>query len=293
MENAKKYGICVIGQSGDFNPADKKLYALRDVTATVKSIPLITSSIMSKKLAAGAHNIVLDVTVGSGAFISDPAEAKILAEKMVSIGKAAGRNIAAVMTNMNAPLGKNVGNSLEVIEAVEILRGKGPSDLREVCVALAGEMVTLFSGKSAEECHALCEKALDDGSAYAKFIDMVKAQGGDVSYIENTDKFPKAAYSTEVRAEADGFISAMQTAEIGTSSVILGAGREKKGDSIDFAAGLEVLKKTGDDVKKGDVIAILHTNKKEKLPEAEKKYLSAISYGNSAKKDPEIYGIVR
>ena len=248
---------------------------------------------MSKKLAAGAHNIVLDVTVGSGAFISDPAEAKILAEKMVSIGKAAGRNIAAVMTNMNAPLGKNVGNSLEVIEAVEILRGKGPSDLREVCVALAGEMVTLFSGKSAEESHALCEKALDDGSAYAKFIDMVKAQGGDVSYIENTDKFPKAAYSTEVRAEADGFISAMQTAEIGTASVILGAGREKKGDSIDFAAGLEVLKKTGDDVKKGDVIAILHTNKKEKLPEAEKIYLSAISYGNSAKKDPEIYGIVR
>ena len=248
---------------------------------------------MSKKLAAGAHNIVLDVTVGSGAFISDPAEAKILAEKMVSIGKAAGRNIAAVMTNMNAPLGKNVGNSLEVIEAVEILRGKGPADLREVCVALAGEMVALFSGKDADECHTLCEKALDDGSAYAKFLDMVRAQGGDVSYIENTDKFPKAAYSAEVRAEEDGFITKMQTAEIGTASVILGAGREKKGDSIDFAAGLEVLKKTGDSVKKGDVIAILHTNRKEKLPEAERMYLSAISYGNSAKKDPEVYGIVR
>ena len=293
MENAKKYGICVIGQSGDFNPADKKLYALRDVTATVKSIPLITSSIMSKKLSAGAHNIVLDVTVGSGAFITDPADARILAEKMVSIGKAAGRNIAAVMTNMNAPLGKNVGNSLEVIEAVEVLRGKGPADLREVCLALAGEMVALFSGKDADDCHALCEKALDDGSAYAKFLDMVRAQGGDVSYIENTDKFPKAAYSAEVRAEEDGFITKMQTAEIGTASVILGAGREKKGDAIDFAAGLEVLKKTGDSVKKGDVIAILHTNRKEKLPEAERMYLSAISYGNSAKKDPEVYGIVR
>lgn len=291
---AGKVGVCIVGQSGNLAPADKKLYALRDVTATVSSVPLIVSSIMSKKLAAGAGSIVLDVTVGSGAFISDIDDARVLAQKMVTIGKAAGRNIAAVMTDMDAPLGTAVGNSMEVAEAVEVLSGKGPADLREVCVAIGAEMVMLSVGGDEITCREKCLRALDDGSALAKFREMVSAQGGDVSYIDDTGKFKMSKYIIDVRAEEDGFISHMDTARIGEVSVMTGAGREKKGDAIDFSAGIEIIGKTGDAVKRGDVIARIHTSREKIGGECVGEYLSAIKISSEApEKRPHIWGIVR
>ena len=291
---AKKHGAVIVGQSGNLDPADKKLYALRDVTATVSAMPLIASSIMSKKLAAGAKSIVLDVTVGSGAFLPDIDEARALAEKMVTIGKAAGRNIAAVMTDMDAPLGICVGNSLEVAEAVEILHGRGTPDLREVCVTICSEMLSLALGEDYEICRKKCESALDDGSAFNRFRAMVEAQGGDVSYIDDTSKFPKAKNVISVRANADGYIYHMNTSKIGEISVTAGAGREKKGDPIDFAAGIEVLKKTGDYVQKGDVIAKIHTNKDGVEAALTNEYLSAVEFSDAApEKRPHIWGIVR
>lgn len=291
---AEKVGACIVGQSGNLAPADKKLYALRDVTATVSSVPLIVSSIMSKKLAAGAGSIVLDVTVGSGAFISDINDARVLADKMVTIGKAAGRNIAAVMTDMDAPLGTAVGNSMEVAEAVEVLSGKGPADLREVCIAIGAEMIMLAVGGDERSCREKCAQALSDGSALAKFKEMVAAQGGDTSYIDDTSKFKKSVFTIDVVAEDDGFISSMDTARIGEVSVMTGAGREKKGDAIDFSAGIEILAKTGDKVKHGDVIARIHTSRESAGEDCVREYLSAITIsGKAPEKRPHIWGIIR
>ena len=265
----KDNGISVIGQTGNLAPADKLLYALRDVTSTVDSIPLIAASIMSKKLAAGSDKIVLDVTTGSGAFIKDIEGAQELARRMTAIGKGAGKETVAVLTSMEEPLGEAVGNNLEVIEAVKVLQGGGPEDVKEVCLALAGMMLSLGYGDgqslSCEEGRPMAENALVSGQAYEKFKAMVQTQGGDVTFIENSDKFAKAAFSDTLTAWEDGYITSMNTEGIGVAAGLLGAGRETKAREIDFSAGIQMKKKIGDAVKKGDVLAVCHAGTEEKL----------------------------
>ena len=294
FEQVKNIGIAVVGQTGNLTPADKKLYALRDVTATVDSMPLIASSIMSKKLAAGSHTIVLDVKCGSGAFMKTPGEAKALAEEMVKIGKNNGRNMAAIITDMNTPLGNNIGNSLEVIEAIEILKGKGAEDLKYVAKALASEIVSLSKNIPVTEAENLVSDAIKSGKALEKFKEWISHQGGNVGWIENPDLFPKAEFKEEIKAENDCYISSMDAEEIGISSVILGAGREKKDDIIDMTAGIILNKKTGDKIKKGDIIATLYTNNKNSLKSSKEKFIKAVEFsGEKPICIPLIYEIVR
>lgn len=264
-------GLAVMGQSADIAPADKKLYALRDVTATVDSIPLIASSIMSKKLAAGSDKIVLDVTVGSGAFMKDKENAVQLAEKMVAIGNGAGKKTVAILTNMDVPLGKMVGNNLEVVEAIETLKGRGPEDLIAVVVEIASTMLYLAQIGTKEECMKKVKRVIADGSALEKLKLMVERQGGDGSYIENPDKFEKAIYQHEIIANNSGYIGKMNTEECGKAAVLLGAGREVKDDPIDMTAGIQFNKKTGDAVKQGDIVAIAYSSSKEKLQQGVQK----------------------
>lgn len=273
----REHGIAVIGQSGNLAPADKKLYALRDVTATVDSIPLITSSIMSKKLAAGSNSIVLDVKCGSGAFMREPEDAETLATKMVEIGKRCGRNMAALITNMDIPLGFAIGNSLEVKEAYSILSGEGPDDLRAVCIELATNMVSLALGYTAEEARERVLDAISSGKAKAKFTEWIIAQGGDPTLAENPMLLPESGVKHEVKATSGGYISKMNAEEIGVSSVILGAGRETKDSVIDHSAGIVLVKKLGDRVEIGDTLAVLHTNNGDSIAMAEAKFLGAIS----------------
>ncbi len=264
-------GLAVMGQSADIAPADKKLYALRDVTATVDSIPLIASSIMSKKLAAGSDKIVLDVTVGSGAFMKDKENAVQLAEKMVAIGNGAGKKTVAILTNMDVPLGKMVGNNLEVVEAIETLKGRGPEDLIAVVVEIASTMLYLAQIGTKEECMKKVKQVIADGSALEKLKLMVERQGGDGSYIENPDQFEKAIYQHEIIANNSGYIGKMNTEECGKAAVLLGAGREVKDDPIDMTAGIQFNKKTGDAVKQGDIVAIAYSSSKEKLQQGVQK----------------------
>lgn len=264
-------GLAVMGQSADIAPADKKLYALRDVTATVDSIPLIASSIMSKKLAAGSDKIVLDVTVGSGAFMKDKENAVQLAEKMVAIGNGTGKKTVAILTNMDVPLGKMVGNNLEVVEAIETLKGRGPEDLIAVVVEIASTMLYLAQIGTKEECMKKVKRVIADGSALEKLKLMVERQGGDGSYIENPDQFEKAIYQHEIIANNSGYIGTMNTEECGKAAVLLGAGREVKDDPIDMTAGIKFNKKTGDAVKQGDIVAIAYSSSKEKLQQGVQK----------------------
>ena len=264
-------GLAVMGQSADIAPADKKLYALRDVTATVDSIPLIASSIMSKKLAAGSDKIVLDVTVGSGAFMKDKENAVQLAEKMVAIGNGAGKKTVAILTNMDVPLGKMVGNNLEVVEAIETLKGRGPEDLLAVVVEIASTMLYLAQIGTKEECMKKVKRVIADGSALEKLKLMVERQGGDGSYIENPDQFEKAIYQHEIIANNSGYIGKMNTEECGKAAVLLVAGREVKDDPIDMTAGIQFNKKTGDVVKQGDIVAIAYSSSKEKLQQGVQK----------------------
>ena len=288
------HSACVAGQSGNLAPADKKLYALRDVTATVDSIPLIASSVMSKKLAAGAKSIVLDVKTGNGAFMKDLASAERLAEKMVTVGKLRGRNVRAVLTNMNVPLGYAVGNALEVKESIEILQGKGPDDLRELILVLGSQMLALSLGEDEKEARLRCERALLDGTALQKFAEMTEAQGGDSSCVKNPEKLPVANVIYEIRAEKDGYISEMDCALIGKTATLLGAGREKKGDLIDLSAGIMLAKKTGDFVSRGEILAYLHTNRAEKLSEAENLYRKALRFSDvPPEKEPIVYRIIQ
>ena len=271
-----KIGVSVIGQSGNLAPADKKLYALRDVTATVDSIPLIAVSIMSKKLAAGNDCILLDVKTGSGAFMKTVDSAIELAKEMVDIGSNAGKNTLALITDMDIPLGYNIGNSLEVIEAVETLRGRGPKDLTEVCIQLSANMLYLAGKGSIEECIHLANRAIEDGSAYNKFIEMVEAQGGDSNVIKDVDKFEKSKYSFEVKSEYSGYINSMDTESLGIASVMLGAGRETKDSIIDFSAGIIINKKYGEYIEAGEVLATMYANDESLFEAAAKKYLEAI-----------------
>ncbi len=286
----EKTGIAVVGQTGNLTPADKKLYALRDVTATVDSLPLIASSIMSKKLAAGAHNIVLDVKCGSGAFMKTPDDAEVLATEMVKIGKMCNRNTRAVITNMNRPLGNNIGNALEVQEAIDVLKNNGPEDLKEVCLALSTEIVSSTKGISREEASALTKDALRSGKAYDKFIEWITAQGA----TENALNFKKSEYSYDVISEADGYIVNSDAEKIGISAVILGAGRKKKEDTIDMSAGIILIKKTGDKVSKGDIIATLYSCNKNSFEGAKKQFLDALEFSEKEPtKEPLIYKVIK
>ena len=294
LRQVQEVGVAVIGQSGNLAPADKKLYALRDVTATVDSIPLITASIMSKKLAAGSKNIVLDVKVGSGAFMKTPADARELAAEMVKIGKACGRNTAALITDMDTPLGNAVGNILEVKEAIAVLRGECDGALREVCEALATEMLVLFSGMTPADAKKRVKETVDSGAAFAKLREWIKAQGGDVRCIDDPARFACAPYSMAVKCTADGFVTAMNAEEIGAVASVLGAGRAVKTDTIDPTAGILLVKKTGDRVTVGDTLCTLYTSKREALAPAAARYAAAISVGDAPPETkPLIYDIVR
>ena len=264
-------GIAIIGQTGDLTPADKKLYALRDVTATVNSIPLIASSIMSKKIAAGADAIVLDVKTGDGAFMKKLDEACRLARVMVDIGKRVGRRTMAVISDMSQPLGYAVGNALEVKEAIETLKGNGPHDLTELCLTLGSHMVYLAEkAPSLDEARRLLEEAIRSGAAIAAFKTFLAAQGGDASVVDDLDKLPKAAYTSTVTAAADGYVAEMAADDIGTAAMWLGAGRAKKEDVIDLAVGIVLHKKIGDRVQKGEALATIHSNRPDVLDVKEK-----------------------
>lgn len=268
-------GIAIVGQTTALAPADKKLYALRDVTATVDSIPLIASSIMGKKLAADDNCIVLDVKTGSGAFMKTVQGSKELAEVMVGIGKKAGKKISAFITDMDAPLGRTIGNTLEVIEAVNLLKGKYEYDFYELCVALATEMLNLAGKGSVNECKKQVEEVIHNGVALETFKKMVIAQGGDVSYIIDTDKFETAKYVYEVKATKSGYVNKVNAESYGVASSVLGAGRNTLTDIIDVSAGIVLNKKTGEYIKAGETIATLYTNKQNKLGSAEKIILDA------------------
>ena len=294
IDIVERVGVCVIGQSGNLAPLDKKLYALRDVTATVDSVPLITSSVMGKKLAAGSHSIVLDVKYGSGAFMSNADAAVELAEGMVRIGYDRGRQVSALISSMDVPLGTAVGNSLEVKEAIETLSGRGASDLTEVCLALATEMVRLSMKKDKDEARKMCEGAIADGTALKKLCEWIGAQGGDADYIRHPERFPVCAHVREIRAPRSGYIIRMNTEQIGICACDLGAGRATQEDVIDHAAGIIIAKKCPDYISEGELIATLHTNRPEMLDAVEARYLSALTVTDEAPEcEPVIYGIVR
>ena len=278
LKQVEEIGIAVIGQTGNLAPADKKLYALRDVTATVDSIPLITSSIMSKKIAAGSKCIVLDVKVGSGAFMKTLNDAEKLAENMVKIGKICGRRMSAIITDMDTPLGNAVGNSLEIIEAVSVLKGENKGDLFEVCVALASQMISLVHNVDLSLAKQNVLDCIDSGKAFSKMKEWIKKQGGNIDCIENVNLFEKSKHALEVIAGKDGYISKMNCEKIGDVSVILGAGRIKKDDIIDHSAGIIINKKTGDFVKKGETLCTLYTNNPDILTKASEEYLSALEF---------------
>ena len=272
-------GVAIVGQSHELAPADKKLYALRDVTATVDCLPLIVSSIMGKKLAADDDCIVLDVKTGSGAFCKTVEESVRLASVMVDIGKSAGKKMLALITDMDRPLGANIGNSLEVIEAINTLRGNGPADFTEVCMILATNMIYLAGKGTMEECEAMVKKSIEDGSALETLAKMVKAQHGDDSVIYNPDLFPKAQYSREVKADKSGYIVRVDTEGYGIASLLLGAGRNTKEESIDYSAGITLVKKTGDKVEEGDVIAIMYTNDENRFQSAIDRFMKSTEIG--------------
>lgn len=288
-----KVGVAVVTQSGNLTPADKKLYALRDVTATVESIPLITSSVMSKKLASGAKNIVLDVKYGSGAFMKTKDDACVLAQSMVNIGKMCGRKTAALITDMNTPLGYAVGNSLEVIEAINVLKGKQKGDIYEISVALAGNMIALSQNITEQEGLKKAKLALDSGMAFLKMREWISAQGGDTDCIDDTSNFETADYCMEIKADTAGFISAMDCEKIGTAAAVLGAGRLKKDDKIDLTAGIKLAVKTGDYVSFGESLATLYGNDKDRLKSAVEIYRSSVKIGAAPKKEPLIYKTVK
>lgn len=275
-----KVGACMIGHSTDVAPADQKLYELRDVTATVNSLPLIASSVMCKKLACGSNCILLDVKFGSGALMRELDEAISLASEMVKIGKAASRKVAAILTNMDIPLGNAVGNTLEVIEAVKVLKGEEQGDLYDICIELAAYMAQLTSGLPIEECRKLCVEAIRNGTAFEKFKQIVKLQGGDTSYLDDTSRFKEARYYSQVRATRRGYISYIDTQLVGEASMHLGAGRFVKEDDIDHAAGIVFERKTGDYVKAGDVIATLYTNDDRLMRESAVMFHSSLRFSD-------------
>jgi len=292
LNQVKDIGISVIGQSGDVAPADKKLYALRDVTATVDIIPLIASSIMSKKLASGADAICLDVKVGRGAFMKTTEDATKLAQLMVDIGHLAGKKVTAILTNMNQPLGHKIGNALEVYEAMEALKGNGPSDLMEVVSAIATHLlIDAKIAKNEMEAKQLIDESISSGKAFDKFKAFVKAQGGDISVLDHfTDYISKK--QVEVKSEKDGYIVDMDALSIGRAAMLLGAGRQTKADVIDPSVGIDLHKKIGDKIAKGDVIATLYVNEKG-IDEAKQMIVDAVVIGSKKVTQELIRGMIK
>ena len=274
ISNVEKVGISMIGQTMNLAPADKKMYALRDTISCVESIPLIASSIMSKKIASGANKIVLDVTVGKGAFMKTQEEAHKLAELMIKIGNLAGKEVVCVFTKMDEPLGNSVGNTLEVIEAVNFLKGYMPKDLKDVVFELGAQMIKLAGfGDDIENNKAKMQENIINGKAYEKLIQMVQNQGGDISYLNDTNKFEKAKYIIPVESKTSGIIKEINAEEVGKVACFLGAGRLKKEDKIDNSAGITLNKKVGDYVEEKEVIAYINTNYEEKIEYAKSKIL--------------------
>lgn len=256
--------LAVIGQSGNLTPADQKIYALRDVTATVDSIPLIASSIMSKKIAAGADAIVLDVKSGDGAFMKTMEDSKALAEAMVAIGNQVGRNTMAIISDMSQPLGNAIGNALEVKEAIETLQGKGPEDLTELCLVLGSQMVVLGGqAKTLEEARGLLKEVIENGKALALFGDLIEAQGGNPEVVKDVSLLPKARYEIPVVAEKSGYVTKIEADDLGIAAMLLGAGRATKEDQIDLAVGIVLHKKVGDYVEAGEALVTLHANQED------------------------------
>ncbi len=283
-------GIAIVSQSANLAPADKILYALRDVTGTVESLPLVVSSIMGKKLSADDDVIVLDVKCGSGAICKNLKDAKTLASLMVKIGKSAGKKMLAIITDMDKPLGNNIGNALEVIEAIEVLKGKGSKDLTDICIILASNILSLSNIGTLKECEEKAKEVIYNGKALEKLVQLVKAQGGDESLILNPSKFKQAKYSFEIKAESEGYIYSVDTEGYGTASLLLGAGRNSKEDKIDYLAGIILNKKTGDYVKKGDLIATLYSSINE-FESASKKFInSTIIKSKKPKNNPLVLG---
>ena len=289
INNVNTIGIAIAGQTKNMAPADKKLYALRDVTGTVDSIPLIASSIMSKKLAAGADVIVLDVKTGSGAFMKTEEDSIKLAEEMVKIGNNVGRKTLAVISDMDEPLGYAVGNAIEVKEAIDTLNGHGPADLLELCLTI-GSLMAIGTGKagSTEEARRLLNEKLDDGSALKKFAEFVEAQGGDSAPVFNTDLLPQASIVREVTSPVDGYVSHIESDRVGISAMKLGGGRETKESEIDLSVGILINKKVGDSVKKGEKIATLYANDNAKLEAALSELEQSYSYSQTPVERPEL-----
>lgn len=294
INNVNRIGIAIMGQTADLAPADKKLYALRDVTATVDNMSLIASSIMSKKLAAGADAIVLDVKTGSGAFMKREEDARALAKEMVQIGKNAGRRTIAVISDMDQPLGLAVGNALEVKEAIDTLRGKGPADFTELCLTLGARM--LIAGEKAgspEEARSMLLEAVNSGSALKKLAEFVEAQGSQARFVYEPEHLPAASMQREVAAPSDGYVSHIACDEVGICSLLLGGGRETKESSIDLSVGLVLQKKVGDYVRAGETLAVIHANDAGKAEEAAQRFLAACTFSDSpVEKKPLIKEIV-
>ena len=294
ISDVKKVGISMIGQTMNLAPADKKMYALRDSIACVENIPLIASSIMSKKIASGANKIVLDVTVGKGAFMKNKANAEKLAKQMIKIGELAKKEVKCVLTKMDEPLGYSVGNSLEVIEAIKFLKGDMPQDLKEVVLELGTYMLKLAGkGDNIEENKTMMLKNIENGKAYSKFKEMVQNQGGNIEYLENTDMFEKSKYIIPIKAEESGYVRELNAEEIGKLSCFLGAGRVRKEDVINQNAGIILNKKVGDEVKALDILAYICTDDEEKIDEAKNRILQIYKIGkNQIAKSPIIIEVI-
>ncbi|MGM9880710.1 MAG: pyrimidine-nucleoside phosphorylase [Bacilli bacterium] len=294
INQVNKYGLAIVGQTGNLVPADKKLYALRDVTGTVESIPLIASSIMSKKLASGSDTILLDVKFGSGAFMKDIDQARLLARTMVDIGDHLHRDTRAILTDMDQPLGLAIGNSLEVIEAINTLNGKGPSDLVELCLG-AGAIMLMQAKKtsSIEEGRKLLQEKIDNKEALEKLCDLVRAQGGDESYIRDPSKFEKAKYIIAIKAENEGYVKQINALEIGDSAMRLGAGRATYDDVIDPSSGIVLAKKVGDKVNVGDVLCTVYTNKEDNASILKDIHDSFKLSSDIVKINPIIYEVIK
>lgn len=293
INNVNNYKMAISSQSGNIVPADKRLYALRDVTATIDSIPLIASSIMSKKIASGADSIVLDVKVGSGAFMKSVEEAYELAETMVEIGKSLNRKTIAVLTDMSQPLGYEVGNSNEIIEVIDVLKGNGSEDETQVALTIASYMAVLGGAfKDFEKAHSILKEVISSGKAIDKLKLLIKIQGGDPNVVDNINRLPEAKYHIEIRSKKSGYITSIDAEGIGISAMLLGAGRKTKEEKIDYSAGISMKKKVGDKAAPGDVLCVLHTNL-QNTAEAERIALNAYNIGSSrVKVNKYVYGII-
>lgn len=278
LNNLTRVGACLAGQTGELAPADKRLYALRDVTATVDNISLIAASVMSKKIASGSDGIVLDVKTGSGAFMKSFEDSLELAKTMVKIGENCGRKMASLITDMNIPTGYAIGNALEVIEAIEVLKGDGPTDLRNICIELSANMVHLATGNEIEACRKQVQQQIETGAAFEKFVEIIDAQNGNTDYLHDTNLFEKARITHDIIARESGYISHMNAEGCGLASCILGAGRQTADDVIDYSAGIMLKFKTGDFVNQGDVLATFHTNNEDSVDLAEEVFLKGFKF---------------